>query len=69
MEIFIFVKEASRKVVSNFSLDLKDGDAYAVLLNTLAPECCNLCPLESKDLMERAKLILLQAEKLIVKDI
>jgi plastin-1 len=46
-----------------------DGEAYAVLLNTLAPECCNLCPLESKDLMERAKLIWLQAEKLIVKDI
>jgi len=57
------------KVVSNFSSDLKDGEAYAVLLNTLSPECCDLSPLESKDLMERAKLILLQAEKLIVKDI
>ena len=61
-------KGGFKKIVSNF-LDLKDGDAYAILLNTLAPECCNLCPLESKDLMERAKLILLQTGKLIVKDI
>ncbi|KAH9301560.1 hypothetical protein KI387_013143, partial [Taxus chinensis] len=53
-----------KKVVSNFSSDLKDGDAYVYLLNALAPEYCNLSPLESKDLMERAKLILLQAEKI-----
>lgn len=57
-------KAGFKRVVSNFSSDLKDGEAYTVLLNTLAPECCNLSPLESKDLMERAKLILLQAEKI-----
>uniref|UniRef100_A0A0C9SA64 TSA: Wollemia nobilis Ref_Wollemi_Transcript_4722_2098 transcribed RNA sequence n=1 Tax=Wollemia nobilis TaxID=56998 RepID=A0A0C9SA64_9CONI len=56
-------KTEFKKVVSNFSSDLKDGEAYVYLLNALAPECCNLSPLESKDLMERAKLILLQAEK------
>uniref|UniRef100_A0A0D6R0Z3 Calponin-homology (CH) domain-containing protein n=1 Tax=Araucaria cunninghamii TaxID=56994 RepID=A0A0D6R0Z3_ARACU len=57
-------KTEFKKVVSNFSSDLKDGEAYVYLLNALAPECCNLSPLESKDLMERAKLILLQAEKI-----
>ena len=35
-----------------------------VLLNALAPESCDLSPLESKDPLERATLVLAQAEQI-----
>ncbi|XP_047982876.1 fimbrin-5-like isoform X2 [Salvia hispanica] len=52
------------KQVTNFSSDLKDGEAYAHLLNALAPELGTNSTLETTDPTERAKLIIEQAEKL-----
>ncbi|XP_057796697.1 fimbrin-5 [Salvia miltiorrhiza] len=52
------------KQVTNFSSDLKDGEAYAHLLNALAPELGTNTTLETTDPTERAKLIIEQAEKL-----
>ncbi|XP_024538623.1 fimbrin-5 [Selaginella moellendorffii] len=52
-----------KKEVTNFSSDVKDGEAYTLLLHALAPESCSLAPLE-KDGLERAALLLSQAEKI-----
>ncbi|KAG1363845.1 hypothetical protein COCNU_11G006720 [Cocos nucifera] len=41
-----------------------DGEAYAYLLNALAPEHCSTATLDTKDPHERAKMVLDQAEKL-----
>eukprot|EP00249_Psilotum_nudum_P023576 c28927_g1_i1 orf=240-2156(+) len=60
---FHLQKAGYGKVISNFSSDIKDGEAYTILLHALAPENCNLSPLEVDDLLERAKLVLAQAEK------
>ncbi|CAI8586932.1 unnamed protein product [Vicia faba] len=51
------------KTVKNFSSDLKNGEAYAYLLNVLAPEHCNPSTLDTKDANERATLVLEHAEK------
>ncbi|KAL3509973.1 hypothetical protein ACH5RR_029374, partial [Cinchona calisaya] len=61
---FHLKKAGYRKQVTNFSSDLKDGEAYAHLLNALAPEHGTTTTLEAKDPNERAKLIIEQAEKL-----
>ncbi|KAM7279920.1 hypothetical protein ACFE04_007054 [Oxalis oulophora] len=53
-----------KKTVSNFSSDVKDGEAYAYLLNILAPEHSSPKTLGTKDPTERAKLILDHAEKI-----
>ncbi|KAB1226986.1 Fimbrin-1 [Morella rubra] len=53
-----------KKPVTNFSADLKDGEAYAYLLNVLAPEHCSPSTLDTKDPHERAKLVLDHAEKM-----
>ncbi|KAG6596927.1 Fimbrin-1, partial [Cucurbita argyrosperma subsp. sororia] len=57
-------KAGYKKTVSNFSSDLKDGEAYAYLLNVLAPEFCNPSTLATKDPYERAKLVLDHAERM-----
>lgn len=56
-------------VITMFSLShkptyLQDGEAYAYLLNALAPEHCSTATLETKDPNARAKMVLDQAEKL-----
>ncbi|KAK1416644.1 hypothetical protein QVD17_25759 [Tagetes erecta] len=61
---FQLKKAGYKKEVTNFSSDLKDGEAYAHLLNVLAPEHGTTKTLETKDPTERANLILEQAEKL-----
>ncbi|KAJ6843596.1 fimbrin-5-like [Iris pallida] len=61
---FHLKKAGYEKTVTNFSSDVKDGEAYAVLLNTLAPEHCTTATLDTKDPTERAKMVLEQAEKL-----
>ncbi|KAK9285848.1 hypothetical protein L1049_025049 [Liquidambar formosana] len=61
---FHLKKAGYKKQVSNFSSDVKDGEAYAYLLNTLAPEHCSPSTLDTKDLTERANMILEHAEKL-----
>lgn len=42
----------------------QDGEAYAYLLNVLAPEHCNPATLDVKDPAERAKLVLDHAERM-----
>ncbi|CAO2812798.1 unnamed protein product [Amaranthus hypochondriacus] len=61
---FQLKKAGYQKEVTNFSTDLKDGEAYAHLLNVLAPEHSTTTTLETKDPTQRAKLIVEQAEKL-----
>ncbi|XP_020083168.1 fimbrin-4-like isoform X1 [Ananas comosus] len=61
---FHLKKAGYKKTVSNFSSDVKDGEAYAYLLNALAPEHSSTTTLDTKDPNERAKMILEQAEKL-----
>lgn len=61
---FHLKKAGYKKEVTNFSSDLKDGEAYAHLLNTLAPEHGTTNTLDTDDPTERANLIIEQAEKL-----
>ncbi|XP_031106455.1 fimbrin-5-like [Ipomoea triloba] len=61
---FHLQKTGYQKQVTNFSSDLKDGEAYARLLNALAPEYGSTATLETNDPTERANLIIEQAEKL-----
>ncbi|KAF7831324.1 fimbrin-1-like [Senna tora] len=52
------------RTVKNFSSDVKDGRAYAYLLNILAPEHCSPFTLDTKDPIERAKLVIDHAERM-----
>ncbi|KAL0435233.1 UNVERIFIED_CONTAM: Fimbrin-2 [Sesamum radiatum] len=52
------------RTVTNFSSDVKDAEAYAHLLNVLAPEHSNPSTLTIKDHLERAKLVLEHADKM-----
>ncbi|XP_022758962.1 fimbrin-5-like isoform X2 [Durio zibethinus] len=61
---FHLKKAGYEKQVTNFSSDLKDGEAYAYLLNALAPEHSTPSTLATKDPTERANMVLEQAEKL-----
>ncbi|XP_057765555.1 fimbrin-1-like [Salvia miltiorrhiza] len=61
---FHLKKGGYKKTVTNFSSDVKDGEAYAYLLNVLAPEYCNPATLDTKDPYERADLVLEHAEKM-----
>ncbi|XP_024385429.1 fimbrin-1 [Physcomitrium patens] len=57
-------KAGYKKIVSNFTSDVKDATAYTLLLNQLAPESCSLDPLHVEDVYERAKAVLAQAERI-----
>ncbi|XP_047309978.1 fimbrin-2-like isoform X2 [Impatiens glandulifera] len=61
---FQLKKAAYKKTVTNFSSDIKDAEAYAHLLNVLAPEHTNQSIFASKDPMDRAKLVLEHADKM-----
>lgn len=61
---FHLKKAGYKKTVTNFSSDLKDGEAYAYLLNVLAPEHCSPATLDAKEPAERANLVLEHAEKM-----
>ncbi|KAG1087187.1 hypothetical protein G6F42_020704 [Rhizopus arrhizus] len=50
--------------VKNFSKDVSDGENYTVLLNQLKPESCSRAPLQERDLIRRAEMILDNAEKI-----
>ncbi|KAF1354096.1 hypothetical protein EJ07DRAFT_182732 [Lizonia empirigonia] len=52
------------RTVSNFSTDVKDGENYTVLLNQLAPETCSRSPLQQNDLLQRAEMVLQNADAL-----
>lgn len=61
---FHLKKAGYKKPVTNFSSDLKDGEAYAYLLNVLAPEHGSPATLDAKDPVSRADLVLDHAEKM-----
>ncbi|KAA8550542.1 hypothetical protein F0562_002226 [Nyssa sinensis] len=61
---FQLKKAGYKKTVSNFSSDVKDGEAYAHLLNVLAPEHSNPSTLAVKDPLQRAKLVLEHADRM-----
>ncbi|KAI2630063.1 calponin homology domain-containing protein [Xylaria nigripes] len=51
--------------VQNFSGDVKDGENYAVLLAQIGREYgCTRAPLQTRDLMQRAEEVLIDADKL-----
>ncbi|PWA50661.1 actin binding Calponin [Artemisia annua] len=52
------------KTVTNFSSDVKDGEAYAYLLNVLAPEHSNPSTLVVRDPLKRATLVLEHADRM-----
>lgn len=61
---FHLKKAGYEKQVTNFSSDVKDGEAYAYLLNALAPETAGPSALAISDPTERANMVLEQAERL-----
>ncbi|PSR86305.1 Fimbrin-2 like [Actinidia chinensis var. chinensis] len=61
---FQLKKAGYTKTVTNFSSDIKDAEAYAHLLNVLAPEHSNPSTLAAKDPLERANLVLEHADKM-----
>ncbi|KAJ4826482.1 hypothetical protein Tsubulata_041168 [Turnera subulata] len=61
---FHLKKAGYSKQVTNFSSDVKDGEAYAYLLSALAPEHSSPSTLTVEDPKARANLILEQAEKI-----
>ncbi|KAM5580465.1 fimbrin-5 [Rosa sericea] len=61
---FHLKKAGYEKQVTNFSSDVKDGEAYAYLINALAPEVSGPAALDTKDPTQRATMVLEQAEKL-----
>ncbi|TYI74266.1 hypothetical protein E1A91_D07G187600v1 [Gossypium mustelinum] len=61
---FQLKKSSYKKIVTNFSTDVKDAEAYAHLLNVLAPEHSNPSTLAVKDPLQRAKLVLDLADRM-----
>ncbi|CAN6587815.1 unnamed protein product [Malus baccata var. baccata] len=61
---FQLKKAGYQKIVTNFSSDVKDAEAYAHLLNVLAPEHSKPSALDAKNPMERANLVLEHADRM-----
>lgn len=57
----------SQRRVANFSKDINDGENYTVLLNQLQPQHCDLSPLQTHDLLQRAEKVLNNADKIGVR--
>jgi plastin-1 len=57
----------SSKRVKNFSSDVKDSEAYTILLNQIAPGTCDKSALSQSDPLKRADKVLGNAKKLGVK--
>lgn len=57
----------SQRRVTNFSKDISDGENYTVLLNQLQPQYCDLAPLKTTDLLQRAEQVLDNADKIGVR--
>jgi len=57
-------KAGSSKRINNFSGDIKDSEAYTILLNQLAPNQCDKAALNESDLTKRAEMVLNNADKL-----
>ncbi|KAL6608034.1 hypothetical protein ACP70R_041097 [Stipagrostis hirtigluma subsp. patula] len=62
---FQLKKGGFQRTVTNFSSDIKDSEAYACLLNVLAPECsAKPSAMSVKDLLHRARLVLEHADRM-----
>lgn len=48
--------------VTNFSKDVSDGENYTVLLSQIKPDTCDRAPLQERDLMTRAEMVLQRAD-------
>jgi len=57
----------SSKRVKNFTTDVKDSEAYTILLNQIAPQQCDKSALSLSDPLKRADKVLGNAKKLGVK--
>jgi len=54
----------SNKRIKNFSGDIKDSEAYTILLNQLAPKKCDKNALNESNMTKRADMVLKNAEKI-----
>ncbi|KMZ60368.1 putative Fimbrin [Zostera marina] len=62
---FQLKKACFERIISNFSSDVKDAEAYAHLLNVLAPEHSNKqASLNAKESLERARLVLEHSDRM-----
>ncbi|XP_058093547.1 fimbrin-2 [Magnolia sinica] len=61
---FQLKKGGYKRNITNFSSDVKDGEAYACLLNVLAPEHSTPAMMSAKDPLQRAKLVLEHADRM-----
>ncbi|QRV81958.1 Calponin homology (CH) domain [Ceratobasidium sp. AG-Ba] len=50
--------------VNNFSRDVADGENYTILLNQLKPAECSRAPLQERDLLKRAEMVLQNADRI-----
>ena len=64
---FHLKNSGSSKRVSNLGSDVKDSEAYTLLLNQLDKDKCDLSALEEDDPVERAGIVVNNAKKLGVK--
>ncbi|KAF8601521.1 fimbrin [Ceratobasidium sp. AG-I] len=53
-----------KRKVNNFSRDVMDGENYTILLNQLKPAECSRAPLQERDPLKRAELVLQNADKI-----
>lgn len=54
----------SNKRVKNFTSDIKDSEAYTILLKQLAPNKCDTKALQESDKSKRAEMVLQNADKI-----
>ncbi|CAE6446617.1 unnamed protein product [Rhizoctonia solani] len=53
-----------KRRVKNFGRDVADGENYTILLNQLKPNECSRAPLQERDLLKRAEMVLQNADKI-----
>lgn len=53
-----------KRKVNNFSRDVADGENYTILLNQLKPAECSRAPLQERDPLKRAEMVLQNADKI-----
>lgn len=55
------------KRITNFGSDVKDSEAYTVLLHQISPQQCDTTALQHTDILQRAQIVLDNAKRLDVK--
>ncbi|CAE6467749.1 unnamed protein product, partial [Rhizoctonia solani] len=53
-----------KRRVHNFSRDVADGENYTILLNQLKPNECSRAPLQERDFLKRAEMVLQNADRI-----